>query len=164
MLTLFAGRTSPSSASRSSTRKRYGELFRGLLERGVYVAPSQYECLFPSLAHGDDGDRRDDRGGRRRPRCACMTTIAVRRPAGEPALGAVASADGAELGAGLLPARAGASSRSASRRCTRRTSTHYGRPRLFDAGDADEAILLGDYLYAHGLVRVAEAGGVRRSP
>jgi hypothetical protein len=37
---------------------------------------------------------------------------------------------------------------------------HYGRPRLFDAPDPDEAILLGDYLYAHGLVRVAEAGGV----
>ena len=37
---------------------------------------------------------------------------------------------------------------------------HYGRPRLFAAPDADEAILLGDYLYAHGLVRVAEAGGV----
>ena len=37
---------------------------------------------------------------------------------------------------------------------------HYGRPRLFDAPDADEAILLGDYLYAHGLVRIAEAGGV----
>ena len=37
---------------------------------------------------------------------------------------------------------------------------HYGRPRLFDAPDADEAVLLGDYLYAHGLVRVAEAGGV----
>ena len=37
---------------------------------------------------------------------------------------------------------------------------HYGTPRLFGAGDADEAILLGDYLYAHGLVRVAEAGGV----
>jgi glutamate-1-semialdehyde 2,1-aminomutase len=33
---------------------RYGELFRGLLERGIYFAPSQYECLFPSLAHGDD--------------------------------------------------------------------------------------------------------------
>jgi hypothetical protein len=38
--------------------------------------------------------------------------------------------------------------------------THYGRPRLFDPPDGDEAILLGDYLYAHGLVRVAEAGGV----
>jgi len=37
---------------------------------------------------------------------------------------------------------------------------HYGRPRLFAAPDPDEAVLLGDYLYAHGLVRVAEAGGV----
>ena len=37
---------------------------------------------------------------------------------------------------------------------------HYGRPRLFAALDADEAVLLGDYLYAHGLVRIAEAGGV----
>jgi hypothetical protein len=37
---------------------------------------------------------------------------------------------------------------------------HYGRPRLFDPPDADEAVLLGDYLYAHGLVRIAEAGGV----
>ena len=34
--------------------ERYGRLFRGLLDRGIYVAPSQYECLFPSLAHGDD--------------------------------------------------------------------------------------------------------------
>ena len=37
---------------------------------------------------------------------------------------------------------------------------HYGRPRLFAAPDEDEAVLLGDYLYAHGLVRIAEAGGV----
>ena len=29
-------------------------LFRHLLEQGIYIAPSQYECLFPSLAHGDD--------------------------------------------------------------------------------------------------------------
>ena len=32
---------------------------------------------------------------------------------------------------------------------------HYGRPRLFEAVDRDSAVLLGDYLYAHGLVRVA---------
>ena len=38
---------------------------------------------------------------------------------------------------------------------------HYGRPRLFAAEDRDTRILLGDYLYAHGLVRVAEAGDVR---
>jgi hypothetical protein len=37
---------------------------------------------------------------------------------------------------------------------------HYGRPRLFDAPGEDERVLLGDYLYAHGLVRIAEAGGV----
>ena len=37
---------------------------------------------------------------------------------------------------------------------------HYGRPRLFTAGEESERVLLGDYLYAHGLVRIAEAGGV----
>ena len=37
---------------------------------------------------------------------------------------------------------------------------HYGRPRLFEPPDADEAVLLGDYLYAHGLVRIADVGGV----
>jgi hypothetical protein len=37
---------------------------------------------------------------------------------------------------------------------------HYGRPRLFAPADADTALLLGDYLYAHGLVRVAEVGPV----
>ncbi|MEX2464821.1 MAG: hypothetical protein WD428_02980, partial [Gaiellaceae bacterium] len=37
---------------------------------------------------------------------------------------------------------------------------HYGRPRLFAPPDRDTAILLGDYLYAHGLVRIAELGDV----
>jgi len=37
---------------------------------------------------------------------------------------------------------------------------HYGRSRLFDPAGADEAVLLGDYLYAHGLVRISAAGGV----
>jgi hypothetical protein len=35
---------------------------------------------------------------------------------------------------------------------------HYGRPRLFDPPGPDEAVLLGDYLYAHGLVRIADTG------
>jgi hypothetical protein len=33
---------------------------------------------------------------------------------------------------------------------------HFGRPRLFAAPDPDTAVLLGDYLYAHGLVRIAQ--------
>lgn len=37
---------------------------------------------------------------------------------------------------------------------------HYGRPRLFASEDVDTALLLGDYLYAHGLVRVATSGDV----
>ena len=37
---------------------------------------------------------------------------------------------------------------------------HYGRPRLFAPLDRDTTLLLGDYLYAHGLVRIAELGDV----
>jgi glutamate-1-semialdehyde 2,1-aminomutase len=34
--------------------ERYAGLFRHLLETGVYVAPSQFEALFVSLAHGEE--------------------------------------------------------------------------------------------------------------
>jgi hypothetical protein len=37
---------------------------------------------------------------------------------------------------------------------------HYGRPRLFTPKDGDTALLLGDYLYAHGLVRIERVGTV----
>jgi hypothetical protein len=37
---------------------------------------------------------------------------------------------------------------------------HYGRPRLFAPRDRDTTLLLGDYLYAHGLVRIAQARDV----
>ncbi|HZQ81115.1 MAG TPA: hypothetical protein VFB25_03950 [Gaiellaceae bacterium] len=37
---------------------------------------------------------------------------------------------------------------------------HYGTSRLFDSPPDHERVLLGDYLYAHGLVRIASAGGV----
>ena len=32
---------------------RYGAVFRHLLEQGIYVPPSQFEALFPSIAHGE---------------------------------------------------------------------------------------------------------------
>src|SRR5262245_57358996 len=37
---------------------------------------------------------------------------------------------------------------------------HYGASRLFAPEDGDTALLLGDYLYAHGLVRIEQAGSV----
>jgi glutamate-1-semialdehyde 2,1-aminomutase len=54
MLTLFAGRDEPVERFGELDTETYAGLFRHLLDRGVYVAPSQYECLFPSLAHSDD--------------------------------------------------------------------------------------------------------------
>ena len=40
------------SALKSDTAA-YGRYFRGMLERGVYFAPSQFEAAFVSLAHGE---------------------------------------------------------------------------------------------------------------
>jgi hypothetical protein len=37
---------------------------------------------------------------------------------------------------------------------------HYARARLFTPGDRDTALLLGDYLYAHGIVHISELGVV----
>ena len=56
MATLFAhpGPVRNLDDARASNSERYGELFRGLLGRGIYVAPSQFEALFLSLSHTDD--------------------------------------------------------------------------------------------------------------
>jgi glutamate-1-semialdehyde 2,1-aminomutase len=44
--------------ARAADHARYANLFHGLLDRGVYFAPSGYETLFPSLAHTEaDIDR-----------------------------------------------------------------------------------------------------------
>jgi glutamate-1-semialdehyde 2,1-aminomutase len=40
-------------AQRADT-DRYAALFRHLLERGIYIAPSQFEAMFLSLAHGEE--------------------------------------------------------------------------------------------------------------
>ena len=37
--------------ARAADHARYASVFHGLLDRGVYFAPSGYETLFPSLAH-----------------------------------------------------------------------------------------------------------------
>ena len=46
------------SDAKKSDTKRYGEFFRNMLERGIFLAPSQYEAAFVSAAHTDaDIDR-----------------------------------------------------------------------------------------------------------
>jgi glutamate-1-semialdehyde 2,1-aminomutase len=35
-------------------RETYGRFFHGMLEEGVYLAPSQFEAAFVSLAHTDE--------------------------------------------------------------------------------------------------------------
>src|ERR1700675_3162424 len=41
------------SDAKKSDTKRYGEFFRNMLERGIFLAPSQYEAAFVSAAHTD---------------------------------------------------------------------------------------------------------------
>ncbi len=55
MLTLFLtdGPVTRFEEAQACDTERYGALFRHLLAHGVYVAPSQFEALFVSTAHGD---------------------------------------------------------------------------------------------------------------
>ena len=60
LLTLFFSRetiTDYAGAKKCDTQ-RFAEFFRGVLDRGVFIAPSQFEALFVSAAHTDaDIDR-----------------------------------------------------------------------------------------------------------
>jgi glutamate-1-semialdehyde 2,1-aminomutase len=40
--------------AKTSDTALYGRYFRGMLERGVYLAPSQFEAGFTSSAHDED--------------------------------------------------------------------------------------------------------------
>jgi glutamate-1-semialdehyde 2,1-aminomutase len=35
-------------------RARFARFFKAMLERGIYLPPSQFEALFVSLAHSDE--------------------------------------------------------------------------------------------------------------
>ena len=48
------GRVQRVGAMLTLFRDGYDELFRGLVARDVYVAPSQFEAMFVSLAHGEE--------------------------------------------------------------------------------------------------------------
>jgi glutamate-1-semialdehyde 2,1-aminomutase len=46
--------TNLEQVTRGTDTERYAALFRHLLEQGIYIAPSQFEAMFPSLAHRDE--------------------------------------------------------------------------------------------------------------
>jgi glutamate-1-semialdehyde 2,1-aminomutase len=51
LTTFFTDRPVTDYASaKTADTKRYADFFRGMLERGVYLAPSQFEAAFISLA------------------------------------------------------------------------------------------------------------------
>ena len=56
MLTLFChdGPVAAYEDAVACDTERFGALFRHLLAAGIYLPPSQFECLFPSLAHSDE--------------------------------------------------------------------------------------------------------------
>jgi glutamate-1-semialdehyde 2,1-aminomutase len=54
MLTLFDRPVRDYDDARVCDTDRYAALFRHLLERGVYIAPSQFESMFVSLAHTEE--------------------------------------------------------------------------------------------------------------
>ena len=60
LLTLFFSRepVTDYAAAKTCDTKRFAGLFRGMLQRGVFLAPSQFEAMFVSAAHSDqDIDR-----------------------------------------------------------------------------------------------------------
>jgi len=56
MLTAFftAGAVTDWGTATRADRARYGRFFHAMLGRGVYLAPSQFEAAFVSLAHSPD--------------------------------------------------------------------------------------------------------------
>jgi glutamate-1-semialdehyde 2,1-aminomutase len=56
MLTLFMTdrRVRNFDDAQACDADRYAAHFRHLLDRGIYVAPSQFEAMFVSLAHTDE--------------------------------------------------------------------------------------------------------------
>ena len=56
LLTLFFhdGPVTDYAGAKAADADRYGAFCRALLDRGVYLPPSQFEAWFPSLAHSDE--------------------------------------------------------------------------------------------------------------
>lgn len=48
------GGVASNAEAKTADTATYARYFRGMLERGIYLPPSQFECLFLSMAHTDE--------------------------------------------------------------------------------------------------------------
>ena len=169
-------------AARCDT-EAYAAWCRGLLARGVYPPPSQFEAWFPSLAHSEADVRRtvdaaaeafaEARGAMRTARdgahalrdalrgeggtvAACLADPLADRPADSAALDRPGPAQVAATG----PRTRGRASEYEVllEMILEGYRLHYDEPLVVRPDDADLALLLGDQLYALGLARLAELG------
>ena len=145
----------------ASDTARFARFHAHMLARGVYIAPSQFEALMPSLAHtpgqveqtaaaaaefaGVSVLARGGRPGRRR----------------QPALGAGASSRRARHGPARFAGRCPDRYLLGVEMIYEGYLLHYGRSRLFSQADAGLALLTGDYLYAAGLREICATGDLR---
>jgi glutamate-1-semialdehyde 2,1-aminomutase len=56
MFTFFftGGRVTDWESAKQCDTGRFGQFFRAMLDRGIYLAPSQFEAAFVSAAHTDE--------------------------------------------------------------------------------------------------------------
>ena len=53
-----SGGVSSNAEAKEADTATYARYFRGMIERGIYLPPSQFECIFLSMAHTqEDFDR-----------------------------------------------------------------------------------------------------------
>ena len=126
---------------------------RGMLDRGVYLPPSQFEAWFPSLAHGDEHvERTLAPPARSSPSCERARSDGSsppptrRSPLRRGRAGARALRDARGMRGFVLEA------------VYEGYLMHYGEPRAFTGMDEDLRLLAGDALYALGLAAPGRGG------
>ena len=126
-----------------------------MLDRGVYLPPSQFEAWFPSLAHTDAHVERTLEAAREALAEIAVSALAEVVAAADPALAAHAVSD---PGPGRFDGALDGVRGFVLEAVYEGYLLHYGEPRAFAGMDATCALLAGDALYALGLARLAETG------
>ena len=140
----------------AATPRRYAAFCRAMLDRGVYLPPSQFEAWFPSLAHTDAHVERTLEAAREA--FAAVSVLARDRapPPARRCRPTPCRSPGPSASTGALGER-----RFVLEAVYEGYLLHYGDARGCSTGwTPDLRLLAGDALYALGLARLAESGDV----